>query len=254
VRFDVVTIFPEMFASFLATGLIGKAHTAGLVSTRFANPRDFTTDKHRSVDDTPYGGGSGMVMRPGPIVDALEHLDASRGEGAPRARRVLLTPRGALFRQADAIRLSGLGAVALVCGRYEGIDERVRAFVDEELSIGDFVVTGGEVAAMAIIEATARLLPRVLGNAESIEVESHAQGLLEHPQYTRPASFRGLDVPEVLLSGDHAKIARWREAEAIKKTREVRPELLKRTADAGTARGGRGGGDGDGDGDGDEDE
>jgi len=223
VRFHVVTLFPEMFESFLAAGLLGKAIAAGRLEVAFTNPRDFTSDRHRTVDDTPYGGGSGMVMMPGPLVEAMESLPG-------RPRRVLLTPQGKPFVQADAERLGGLGAVALVCGRYEGVDERVRDHVDEELSLGDFVLLGGEVAAMAIVEATARLLPGVLGNASSAEDESHVAGLLEYPQYTRPADFRGAGVPEVLRSGDHAAIAGWRRREALRRTLQRRPDLLEAAA------------------------
>ncbi|MFW5920879.1 MAG: tRNA (guanosine(37)-N1)-methyltransferase TrmD [Polyangiales bacterium] len=241
-RFGIVTLFPEMFASFLEAGLLHKAIEAGTLEVALCNPRDFTTDRHRTVDDTPYGGGSGMVMMPGPLAQAMEDLDA-RGLGAGagrsrrrdlycggRAHRVLLTPQGAPMTQARAARFSGLGAVTLVCGRYEGFDERVRALVDEEVSIGDFVLFGGEVAAMAIVEATARLLPGVLGNEGSLSEESHAAGLLEYPQYTRPAVFRGMEVPAVLRSGDHAAIARWRRKEALRRTRARRPDLLDRLA------------------------
>lgn len=227
-RYDVVTLFPEMFVSFLDAGLLGRARAAGTVAVRFASPRDFATDRHRTVDDTPYGGGSGMVMRPGPIAEALESLDASRGEGAPRGHRVLLTPQGAPFTQADARRLSSRGALALVCGRYEGVDDRVRPLVDEEVSLGDFVLLGGEVAAMAVIEATARLLPGVLGNETSPLDESHVAGALEYPHYTRPAEFRGATVPEILRSGDHAAIARWRRGQALARTRARRPDLFAR--------------------------
>lgn len=227
-RFDLITLFPELFDSFLDGGLFGKARAAGRVRVRRINPRDFASDRHRSVDDEPYGGGSGMVMMPGPVVDALERAEATAEE--PRARRVLLTPQGERFSQAHAARYATHGAVALVCGRYEGLDERVRAFVDEEVSIGDFVLFGGEVAAMAIMEAVARLVPGVLGNRGSLEEESHAAGLLEYPQYTRPAEFRGLEVPEVLRSGNHAAIARWRRKEALRRTQVRRPELLPRAA------------------------
>lgn len=215
----VVTLFPELFDSFLRAGLLGKAIATGTLEVGFANPRDFTTDRHRTVDDTPYGGGSGMVMMPGPIVEAIESLPE-------RPRRVLMTPQGKPFTQADAQRLAQMPAVALVCGRYEGVDERVRAFVDEELSIGDFVLLGGEVAAMAVLEATARLVPGVLGNAESAGDESHVSGLLEYPQYTRPQDYRGVSVPEVLRSGDHAAIASWRRREALRRTRDRRPDLF----------------------------
>ncbi len=220
-RFEVITIFPELFDSFLSKGLVAKAHANGTIEVERTNPRDFASDKHRSVDDAPYGGGSGMVMLPGPILAALEARESGR-----RLHRVLLTPQGRPFTQAIARRLAQEPAVALVCGRYEGVDERVRDAMDEQISLGDFVLTGGEVAAMAVIEATARLLPGVLGNPESIRDESHAQGLLEYPQYTRPPEFRGQRVPDVLLSGDHAAVARWRRKEALRRTRRERPDLF----------------------------
>jgi tRNA (guanine37-N1)-methyltransferase len=225
-RIEVVTLFPELFESFLAAGLLGKAIGQGLVRVGFANPREFTTDRHRTVDDTPYGGGSGMVMMPGPVAAALDAIDAREG----KTRRVLLTPQGRPFRQKDAVRYAGLGAVVLVCGRYEGFDERIRSLVDEEVSLGDFVMFGGEVAAMAILEATVRLVPGVLGNDESLAAESHAHGLLEYPQYTRPAEFRGARVPDVLISGDHGRIARWRKKESLRRTRARRPDLLEAAA------------------------
>jgi tRNA (guanine37-N1)-methyltransferase len=196
------------------------------------SPRDFGLGKHKSVDDTPYGGGSGMVMRVDVLVATMEALDADRGaegvENRAKARRILLTPQGRPFDQRAAARLAAEPALMLVCGRYEGFDERVRSFVDEEISLGDFVMTGGEVAAMAVIEATVRLLPGVLGNAESTHEESHGEeGLLEYPQYTRPADFRGQTVPDVLTSGNHAEIAKWRRAEALARTKLRRPDLIK---------------------------
>lgn len=222
-RFDLVTLFPELFDSFLASGLIAKAIESGRLAVRRTSPRDFATDRHRTVDDVPYGGGSGMVMMPGPIAEALDALDASADVPA---HRVLLTPQGAPFTQAHAQRFASLPALALVCGRYEGFDERVRSFVHEEVSLGDFVMLGGEVAAMAIVEATGRLVPGVIGNEGSLSEESHATGLLEYPQYTRPPSFRGLEVPEVLRSGHHAAIERFRRKEALRRTRARRPDLL----------------------------
>lgn len=225
-RFDVVTLFPELFAPFLELALVGKAVRAGTLRVRLRSPRDFAVDKHNSTDDAPYGGGHGMVMLPGPVVDALEALDASRGADEPRAHRVLLSPQGAPFTQATARRfVTEHGALALVCGRYEGFDERIRAFVDEEVSVGDFVMTGGEVASMCVIEAVARLVPGVLGNLASTEEESHAAGLIEYPQYTRPPVFRELAVPPVLVSGDHAKIDRWRREESLRRTHTRRPDL-----------------------------
>jgi tRNA (guanine37-N1)-methyltransferase len=227
VRVDVVTLFPELFETFLKTSFVGRAMTGGQLSVRFRTPRDFGLGKHKSVDDTPYGGGSGMVMRVDVMVACMESLDAeAEAAGLPRARRVLLTPQGAPFVQPIAARFSTTPAVMLICGRYEGFDERIRGFVDEEVSLGDFVMTGGEVAAMAVIEASVRLIPGVLGNEDSTREESHGEGgLLEYPQYTRPAEFRGQTVPEVLASGNHAHIADWRKAQSLERTLERRPDL-----------------------------
>jgi tRNA (guanine37-N1)-methyltransferase len=229
VRYDVVTLFPELFSTFTTTSFVGRAVEKSLASFRFQSPREFGLGKHRAVDDTPYGGGSGMVMRVDCLVAAFERLDeAAQAEQRPKARRVLLTPQGARFDQASAIRLSAEPALMLVCGRYEGFDERVRAHVDEELSLGDFVMTGGEVAAMAVIEATVRLLPGVLGNEQSTVEESHdpaGGGLLEYPHYTRPLEFRGAAVPEILSSGHHAQIAAWRREQSIERTRTRRPDI-----------------------------
>jgi tRNA (guanine37-N1)-methyltransferase len=223
-RFEIVTLFPELF-DVLRTGLLGKAQEAGTIDVQAITPREFTQDRHRTVDDAPYGGGSGMVLMPGPIAETLDHLDEARG-GTP-THRVLLTPQGARFSQAQARRFSELDSLTLVCGRYEGFDERIRGLVDEEVSLGDFVLLGGEAAALAVIEATARLLPGVLGNDESVADESHADGLLEYPQYTRPEEFRGEKVPDILRSGNHAAIARWRRKESLRRTLERRPDLLE---------------------------
>ncbi len=240
-RFSVVTLFPELFAPFLALGMVGRGVASGALRVRTKSPRDFGLGRHKSVDDTPYGGGSGMVMRVDCIVACLEALDAEAfGDDAPsgdgaRAHRVLLCPQGAPFRQAKAHEMVARGHVALVCGRYEGFDDRVRGFVDEEVSLGDFVMSGGEVAAMAVVDACARLVPGVLGNAASAEHESHSValgGLLEYPQYTRPVEFRGLRVPEVLQGGNHAAIDAWRRAEAERRTRERRPDLWAEAARA----------------------
>ena len=229
-RVDLVTLFPELFEAFLATSFVGKAIKGGELSVRLRSPREHGLGKHRSVDDTPYGGGSGMVMRVDVLVACMEALDAEAdAQGEPRARRVLLTPQGEPFRQPIATRLSTEPAIMLICGRYEGFDERVRSFVSEEISLGDFVMTGGEVAAMAIVEATVRLIPGVLGNAESIREESHgAGGLLEYPQYTRPAEFRGLEVPGVLAGGNHAEIDKWRDEQSLARTIQRRPDLVPR--------------------------
>ena len=225
-RVDLVTLFPELFETFLATSFVGKAVKSGELVVRARSPREHGLGKHRSVDDTPYGGGSGMVMRVDVMVACMEALDAEAPD-LPKARRVLLTPQGAPFHQRIADRLSREPAIMLICGRYEGFDERVRSFVDEEVSLGDFVMTGGEVAAMAVIEATIRLVPGVLGNHDSVKEESHGDaGLLEYPQYTRPVDFRGHGVPEVLAGGHHAEIAKWRAAEALERTRTRRPDLV----------------------------
>lgn len=230
-RAEIVTLFPELFEAFTRTSFVGRAVERGILDVRFQSPRDFGLGKHQSVDDTPYGGGSGMVMRVDVLVSALEALDArAAAEDLPRAHRVLLTPQGQRFDQRIAARLSTAPAIMLICGRYEGFDERVRSFVDEEVSLGDFVMTGGEVAAMAIVEATVRLLPGVLGNEASTHEESHAPatgGMLEYPHYTRPVEFRGHRVPEVLQSGHHAQIEKWRREQSVERTRTRRPDLVK---------------------------
>ena len=225
-HYQIVTLFPELIESAVGVGLLGKAVAAGVVRCTCISPRSFATDRHQSVDDTPYGGGSGMVMSIEPIAKALAALEEQRGPGDKRAHRVLLTPQAPVFDQACARRLASLPALVLICGRYEGVDDRVRSLVDEELSLGDFVLNGGEVAALAIIEATARLLPGVIGNQHSLVEESHAHGLLEYPHYTRPRVFEDQAVPEVLLSGDHGRIARWRRKQALARTRSVRPDLF----------------------------
>jgi tRNA (guanine37-N1)-methyltransferase len=226
-RVGIVTLFPELFGPFLDTSFVKKAIATGRLQVTFETLRSHGIGKHLSVDDTPYGGGQGMVLRVDCLVEAMEALD--RAAGAPaRARRVLLTPQGQRFDQTTAERLAQEPALTLVCGRYEGFDERVRQFVDEEISLGDFVLTGGEVPAMAVIEACVRLLPEVLGNEASARVESFSpecSGLLEYPQYTRPATYRGLDVPEILRTGDHARVDAWRREQAIARTRERRPDL-----------------------------
>lgn len=229
-RVDLVTLFPELFATFLKTSFVGRATANGKLDVRFRSPRDFGLGNHKSVDDTPYGGGSGMVMRVDVMVACMESLDADAElAGQPRARRVLLTPQGQPFVQLSAARFAVEPAIMLICGRYEGFDERIRGFVDEEISLGDFVMTGGEVAAMAVIEASVRLISGVLGNAESTHEESHGEGgLLEYPQYTRPAEFRGQTVPDVLARGNHAHIAEWRKAQSLARTLARRPDLVSR--------------------------
>lgn len=227
-RIGILTLFPELFGAFATTSFVGRAVTSSLLKLHVESLRPFGLGKHLSVDDTPYGGGSGMVMRPDCVMEGIEATERALGVDAP-ARRVLLTPQGARFDQAAARRMASYESMVLVCGRYEGFDERVRYFVDEEVSIGDFVLTGGEVPAMCIVEAVVRLVPGVLGNAESTSEESFSPvcgGLLEYPQYTRPASFRGHEVPKVLLSGDHGKVAEWRKEQSRLRTAERRPDLL----------------------------
>jgi tRNA (guanine37-N1)-methyltransferase len=228
-RVEVITLFPRMIDGPLAESVLGKAQQRGLLRVRSRDLRPYGTGKHQITDDTPYGGGAGMVMKPEPIVAAIEEARSTlaRESLANPPHVILLDPQGAPFNQAAARRLSGHSALIFVCGRYEGVDERVRRYVDESLSVGDFVLTGGEFATLCIIDAVARLLPGVLGNELSATSESFAEGLLEGPQYTRPVEFRGDRVPEVLLSGDHARIARWRLREALDRTRKVRPDALK---------------------------
>ena len=221
-RFVIVTLFREFFDGPLQASLLGRAIGRGDITVDMIDPRDFTTDKHRTVDDTPYGGGPGMVLKPGPMVSAIE---AAR-ELAPGASVWLLCPSGRPFSSAVVRELAGEPGMILVCGRYEGYDERIRTFVDGELSIGDYVLTGGEPAAFVVIDAVARYVPSVLGNEASTTEESFSDGFLEYPQYTRPASYRGLDVPEVLLSGHHGEIAGWRRDQALRRTQERRPDLL----------------------------
>ena len=222
-RFDVLTLFPDFFRSPLESSLIGKAVKRGIVEVRITNVRDYAPGVHRVADDAPYGGGSGMVMRAEPLVAAIE----AASEGLPAPSRLLLSPRGRRFRQAVAEELAREARILLVCGRYEGVDERVRHFVDDELSIGDYVLAGGETAALAVVEAVTRLLPGFIGNADSLEEESFRGGLLEYPQYTRPEVFRELAVPAILLSGDHQAIARWRRKQRLRLTRQRRPDLLE---------------------------
>jgi tRNA (guanine37-N1)-methyltransferase len=223
-HFHILTLFPELFSSVFSSTMLRKGQERDALQFSLHNIRDYATDKHRVTDDAPYGGGDGMVMKPEPVVAALEALDGAVG----RPWRVLLSPQGRRFTPPHAAALAARGEVVLVCGRYEGVDERIRAFVDEELSIGDYVLSGGEVAALVIVDAVSRLVPGVLGNATSATVESFSAGLLEYPQYTRPPEFRGLRVPEVLLSGDHGAIARWRRQEALRRTYARRPDLLAR--------------------------
>jgi tRNA (guanine37-N1)-methyltransferase len=223
---EILTLFPRMCEGYLAESILGKAREAGVVSVSVSDVREHARGKHRVADDAPYGGGAGMVMKPEPLTEAIE---AARAR-LPGALVVLTSPRGARLDQALARRLATHGRLVLVCGRYEGVDERVLAAVDMEVSIGDFVLTGGELAALCVVDAAARLVPGVLGNEASAGAESFAgeDTLLEYPQYTRPPEFRGMKVPEVLLSGDHRRIERWRRREALRVTRERRPDLLER--------------------------
>jgi len=220
VSIDIVTLFPEMFAP-LSHSILGRAIEQGLLAVGYVNPRDFTSDRHRTVDDYPYGGGPGMVMKPEPIFLAVESV------ARPASAVVLLSPAGRVFNQRVAAELAELEHLVLICGHYEGVDERVREHLaTDEISIGDYVLTGGELAAMVIVDAVARLLPGVLGHEESASDESHSQGVLEYPQYTRPPVFRGWPVPERLLSGHHAEIAKWRRRQALERTMARRPDLV----------------------------
>jgi tRNA (guanine37-N1)-methyltransferase len=222
-RIDILTIFPGLFASPFAEGIIGRARDRGLLDLRVHDLRGWTQDRHRVTDDAPYGGGAGMVMKPEPIFAAVEELRAA----SPGASTVLLSPQGRPWSQALVREFGARPGLVLICGRYEGVDERVRAaLVDEEVSIGDYVLTGGEVAAMVVVETLARQVPGVVGQAASVEQDSFYAGILDHPHYTRPEVFRGMGVPEVLLSGNHAHIVRWRRSEALRQTLRKRPDLL----------------------------
>ncbi|MEW6533249.1 MAG: tRNA (guanosine(37)-N1)-methyltransferase TrmD [Thermodesulfobacteriota bacterium] len=222
----ILTIFPEIFDSFLGFGNPARAIQAGLLKVETVDLRQFTLDRHHSTDDYPYGGGTGMVMKPEPLARGIKHLR----ENMANPRVVLMTPQGKLFKQTDAEELAAADSLVLVCGRYEGIDERVRSFVDDEISVGDYVLSGGETAAMVVIDAISRLIPGVLGTDSRTEGDSFYDGLLEYPQYTRPREFGGLEVPSVLLEGDHAKITRWRKKQALARTLARRPELLVQRA------------------------
>jgi tRNA (guanine37-N1)-methyltransferase len=230
--FDIVTIFPAMFESTLSVGVIGRAIEQGVIDVTVRDLRDFTTDRHRVVDDVPFGGGPGMVLKADPIFRALDRIESERG-ASPSV--VLTSPQGPRLTQATVRRLSGLSHLVILCGRYEGVDERVRARVTEELSIGDYVLTGGELPALVVLDAVARLAPGVVGDEQSVADDSFSRGLLDFPQYTRPAKLTwpggaaessGMSVPEVLLSGNHGEIRRWRKREAVARTLERRPDLL----------------------------
>ena len=222
-RFDVFTLLPEVFTPYLQASMLDKAASRGLIEVQLHNIRDYSHDRHHTTDDTPYGGGGGMVMKAEPMFEAVETV-----LGLPiECPVILLTPQGRVFNQKIAAQLAAQPRIALICGRYEGIDERIRqGLVTEQISIGDYVLTGGELPALILIDALSRLLPGVLGDPDGATDDSHASGLLEYPHYTRPPEFRGQTVPEVLLSGDHGKIARWRREQALLRTLEQRPDLL----------------------------
>jgi tRNA (guanine37-N1)-methyltransferase len=225
-RFDIVTIFPAMIEQMVAAGIVGRAIERGTLSVKVHDLRDFTTDRHRVVDDVPYGGGPGMVLKPEPIFRALDEI-AGDGRGATV---ILTSPQGTRLTHETSQRLSRAERLVLLCGRYEGVDERVRARVDEEISIGDYVLSGGELAALVIVDAVARLVPGVVGDEQSVAEDSFSRGLLDFPQYTRPAELHGARVPDVLLSGNHAEIRRWRKRQAVTRTLARRPDLLSTAA------------------------
>ena len=232
-QFEVFTLLPEVFPPYLDSSILQRARQRGLVDVRLHNIRDWARDKHHTTDDTPYGGGGGMVMKPEPVFDAVEAilgpLDSPHATPAAGCPVIMLTPQGRVFTQAVARELSAYERIALICGRYEGFDERIRArLVTDEISVGDFVLTGGELPALILIDAVTRLLPGALGDPTGAEDDSHASGLLEYPHYTRPPEFRGMTVPEVLLSGDHAKIEQWRREQSLLRTFERRPDLLEK--------------------------
>ena len=228
-RIDVLTLFPQMFESPLSCSIIKRAQEASLVEIILTDIRDFTTDSYRKVDDKPYGGGPGMVMMPGPVFDCFEHVQKLSPE---KGRVILLTPQGQRFDQKKATELSAEKRLILITGKYEGFDERIRIGLDaEQISIGDYVLNGGELAAMVIIDAVVRLIPGALGDEDSSKDDSFSEGLLEYPQYTRPEVFRDMKVPDILLSGDHAKIAEWRKQQSIERTKKWRPDLLQTRPD-----------------------
>jgi tRNA (guanine37-N1)-methyltransferase len=227
-KFDIVTIFPRMIEAALAEGVVSRGIASGVLDVKVHDLRDHTTDRHRSVDDVPYGGGPGMVMKPEPLVRAVEEIRSRRG--TPDAV-ILLSPQGTRFTQAEAGRLSKLSHIVLLCGRYEGMDERMPELLGaSEISLGDFVVSGGEMPAMIVVDAVSRLIPGVVGDEQSVAEDSFSRGLLDHPHYTRPAEFGGLKVPEVLLSGHHADVRRWRKKTALARTLDRRPDLIESAA------------------------
>jgi tRNA (guanine37-N1)-methyltransferase len=226
-RFDIITVFPELFSGVLECGILRRARQSGLADIRIVNLRDFAKDKHRSVDDRPYGGGEGMVFMPAPLFEAIEFCRGT--EGGSGSQVVLLTPQGKTWSQNLAAEFATISHLILVCGRYEGVDQRViDCLVDREISIGDFILTGGEIPAMVVLDSVIRLIPGALGCWDSTINESFSTGLLDYPQYTRPAEYRGHVVPEILLSGDHARIEKWRKEQALEKTKQARPELMNK--------------------------
>ena len=227
-RIDILTLFPEMFDGVLSASMLGRAQANGLIDIRVHNIRDYTDNKHKKADDYPFGGGAGLVMMAQPIYDCMDAVL----EGGT-ARRILMTPRGRTLNQKIAKELSGEERLVLLCGHYEGVDERVMEIIDDEISVGDYVLTGGELPAMVLVDCVSRLIPGVLGSEDSAADESFSEDLLEYPQYTRPASFRGMDVPEILLNGHHAKIQAWRKEQARLKTALNRPDLLSEATDKG---------------------
>jgi len=226
-NFDIISLFPESFISYFSVSILKRAQEDGLISISTHNLRDYTHDKHKTVDDTPYGGGAGMLLKVEPLAEAIENLQSTINNQQCKTRTILFSAKGKTFMQADARRLAEYDRLILICGRYEGIDERVvENFVDEEFSIGNYVLTGGEIPAMIVVDAVARLLPGVLGNAESAETESHCvEGEVEYPQYTKPEDFRGYKVPEVLLSGNHGEIAKWRKAQSEKMSKKLMRQI-----------------------------
>ncbi len=225
-RIDIMTLFPELVETVLSESIIGRARASGAIEIKTYNIRDFSEDRHRRVDDTPYGGGMGMLMAAPPIYNCFEALSSEGEYSKERTRVIYMSPRGSVFNQAKAKELSGFDRVVILCGHYEGVDQRViDEIVDEEISIGDFVLTGGEIPACIVTDAVARLVPGVLSDAECFERESFEGGLLEYPQYTRPPVFHGMEVPEVLLSGHHANIDKWRHEKSVEITKKMRPDL-----------------------------
>jgi tRNA (guanine37-N1)-methyltransferase len=228
-QFDIFTVLPELFPPYLESSILQRARQRGLIDVRVHNIRDYTRDKHHTTDDVPYGGGGGMVMKPEPVLEAVESVLGLQPGARPDFPVILLDPQGRVFDQTMATELSRHPQLALICGRYEGVDERIRrSVVTDEISLGDYVVTGGELPALLVVDAVSRLLPGVLGDPTGALDDSHASGLLEYPHYTRPPEFRGEPVPEVLLSGDHARIDRWRREQSLLRTLERRPDLLQK--------------------------